>query len=134
MTQKIKRNPQVQILEVHRRKEKLEFKPWTREKDPLLNGKNKRSLRLFHPLNLADYEIREGELWLVQVSRSKVLPKLSADGRIIIRSDGIILKKQRGLAYISHESGELVQKIFSYECDDNELEKYLESSSEPTSV
>jgi hypothetical protein len=120
----ITKTSQIQILEVNTHKGKLGFKPWRREKDPLLKGKNKRSLRLFVPLNLANHEIHDGDLWVVQVMRSEILPRVSVEKRVIIRNKVLLVSKQRGLAYISHKTDELVQKVFSPDNDIDELEKY----------
>lgn len=123
---KVFSQPQIQILEAAEYKGKLGFEPLRFEKDPLLQGKNKRSLRLFKALNLSAHKIREGELWIVHTTRTEILPRVSADGRVIIKSYGNILKKQTGLAYVSCKTGELVQKVFSPDSDIDKLEKYLE--------
>lgn len=131
---KVAKTPQMQILEVSTHKGKLGFKPWRREKDPLLKGRNKRSLRLFIPTNLGEYEIHDGDLWVVRVIHSEILPRVNVEKRVIIRNKVLLVNKQRGLAYISHKTGELVQKVFSPDNDIDELEKYLVSHSEPLSV
>lgn len=99
------------VLEVNTHKGKLGFSPRTFQKDPLLRGKNRRSIRLFEPDN--DLAVREGEALLVQMENWAICPDLSKDGRIIVKIGvHVLAREEETERYFSRHTHELVKKFF----------------------
>jgi hypothetical protein len=104
------------ILEVNIYGGRLGFKPQFLQNDPLLRGRNRRSLRLFEPINMGDCEVREGDHHFVQVKDWEIQPNKTKDGRVIIKMNvRITFAKARGVTYLSRKTGEVVRKIFTDE-------------------